>query len=57
MPIEKPARSIGAAALAGALSAIVVWVLNDGFGVDVPPTIASSITTVVTFATGYFVAD
>lgn len=31
----------------GAISAIIIWILTDGFGIAVPAVIASSITVVV----------
>lgn len=54
-----PTRKVTLGGLAGALSAIIVWVLNDfnllPGGIDIPGEVASALTTVLTFATAYFV--
>jgi hypothetical protein len=51
-----PTPKVAAAGIAGAISIILVWVLNSGVGVDVPPEVASAFTTVVAFAAGYIKA-
>jgi hypothetical protein len=55
-----PSRKVGAGALAGALSVVLVWALNNL--VLTGPTkitgeVASAITTILTFAVGYFVRE
>lgn len=52
----KPNRKVGAAGLAGAVSIIGVWAASQ-FGVDVPGEVASAITTVLTFGTGYVIKE
>lgn len=44
---------VAAGGVAGAVTIILVWILNTGAGVDVPPEVASAITTVLSFAAGY----
>lgn len=56
MTPELPSRKVGAGALAGALSVIVVWCAGAA-GLDVPPEVASAATTVIGFAVGYYVSD
>jgi hypothetical protein len=49
---------VGAGAVAGALSVILVWVITLVVGKDaVPPEIAAAFTTVLTFAVSWFVPD
>lgn len=50
-------RKVGSSALAGGLSIILVWVIKQFAHIDLPPEVASGVTTVVSFVTGYFVAD
>lgn len=52
-----PTRKVGAGAIAGALSVLLVWLLNMFLpdGKHITPEIASSLTTVLTFVVGYFV--
>ena len=52
--MNKPSRKIGAAGLAGAGSILLVWIVGLA-GLEVPGEVASALTTVMTFATGYFV--
>ena len=57
-----PTRKVGAGALAGALSIILVWALNsfaftDPNGMKITGEIASALTTIMTFVTGYFVPE
>lgn len=43
---------VAAGGIAGALTVILVWLLNMG-GVDVPAEVASAITVVISFGAGY----
>jgi hypothetical protein len=57
-----PTRKVGAGALAGALSIILVGVLNTyvltgAETQDISGELASAITTVLTFIVGYFVPE
>ncbi len=54
--METPSRKVGSGALAGALSIVLVWAVGEA-GVDVPAAVASAVTTIITFATGYFVSE
>ncbi len=44
---------VATGALAGAVSVIVVWIVNK-FGVEVPPEIASAFTTVISAGAAWF---
>lgn len=52
-----PDKKVSAGALAGAFSILIVWLMNAGFGVDVPGEAASAITTILTFAVSYMVPN
>jgi hypothetical protein len=54
-----PTRKVGAGALAGALSVILVWCLNSFVlgTTKITPEIASAITTVLTFLVSYFIRE
>ena len=52
-----PSRKVGASALAGALSILLVWASGAYAGVIIPGEAASALTTVLSFAVGYFVAE
>lgn len=53
-PSALPVRKVTAAGVAGAATAIIVWILSAAFKVNIPPEIASAITVVLAFAAGYF---
>ncbi len=54
-----PTRKVGAGALAGALSVILVWVANRILPLEaqIPAEIASSFTTLLTFFVSYIVTE
>lgn len=52
-----PTKKVTAGGLAGALSVLIVWALGEFGGLTIPPEIASAITTVLAFATSYFVPE
>lgn len=54
-----PTRKVGAGALAGALSVILVWVANRVLPPEaqIPAEIASSFTTLLTFFVSYIVSE
>lgn len=52
----KPRPKVAAAGIAGAFTALLVWVLAT-FGVEMPAEAASAVTTLVAFAAGWFKAE
>jgi len=52
-----PTRKVGAGALAGAISVMLVWAVKNYGNTDLPAEMSSALTTVVTFITSYFVTD
>lgn len=55
-----PSRKVGASALAGALSVILVWIVNTFVltgSAKVTGEVASAITTILTFVVGYVVPE
>lgn len=48
-------NKVAAGGVAGAVTIILVWVLNSAIGVDVPPEVASAFTTILTFVAGFVV--
>lgn len=57
MEANAPNRKILAAGLAGAITSILAWVLIVTTDVEIPANVAAAITTVLTFAAGYFVPE
>jgi len=54
--MNTPTRKVGIGAVAGAVSAILIWAVGR-YGLAVPGEIGSAVTTVLTFAASYFVTD
>jgi uncharacterized membrane protein YfcA len=54
MPVN---RKVSAGGLAGALSIILVWALKAYGHTELPPEVASGVTTLISFATSYFVTE
>jgi preprotein translocase subunit SecD len=52
-----PSRKVTAGVLAGAVSVILVWAIKTYVHQDLPGEVASSITTVLTFVTSWFVPE
>ena len=55
--MEKPNKKVGAGALAGALSGILVWAMGGLGGIEIPPEIAVAFTVVIMFAVSYWVTE
>ncbi len=53
---KRPTPKVGAAALAGAISVVVIYIVSL-FGVEIPGGVGAAIATVFTFVAGYFVVE
>lgn len=51
-----PQPKVLAGGVAGAVTVLLVYVVGLA-GVDVPPEVAAAVTTVITFAAGYFTSN
>ncbi len=54
-PSAFPVRKVAAGGAAGAITAIIVWILSAAFKINIPPEIASAITVVLSFLAGYLI--
>lgn len=52
-----PTRKVGGGAIAGAIVVILIKIASEAFSYEVDGELASSITTLVTFAVSYFIPD
>jgi hypothetical protein len=52
-----PTRKVGYSAVAGALTIILVWAVEEFGDTKLPAEVASSITALLTAITGYFVPE
>ncbi len=55
MESAAPARKVTVGLVAGAVTTIVVWVVDTTTGVKIPGGVSAAITTVLTFAVSYVV--
>ena len=52
-----PTRKVTAGALAGALSVAIVWAVKEFTGTEIPPEVASALTTILSLGTSYVVTE
>jgi len=63
MPVLKnhtkriPTRKVGAGGLGGSASVLMIWLLNNVMGLDIPPQVSAAIGGLAVFVTSYFVRD
>lgn len=50
-------RKVGASGIVGAVAGLLIWASKAYGGVEVPGEVGSYITTIITFAVGYFVPN
>lgn len=56
-PTNVPTNKVAAAGVAGAVTVIVVYLVKQFLGVDIPAEVASSFTAIVAFMSGYIVRE
>ncbi len=56
-PSATPTTKISAAAAAGAITAVVVWIIGETTSVEVPPAVVAAITVLVTVLAGYMIPE
>lgn len=56
-PTSKPTQKVAAMGIAGSLTVIVVYLVQEIFNVIIPAEVAAAITTVIGFAAGYLIRD
>ena len=49
-----PTAKVASSGAAGAFVLIIIWVLDDYFGVQLPAEVAAALTTLLSFTAGYF---
>lgn len=56
-PTAAPTRKVAASGIAGAVSIVLVFVLQMVLGIEIPAEVASSTTLILAFASGYIVKE
>jgi len=56
-PTGTPTQKVAAAGIGGALSVLVVYLIQAIFNVEIPAEVSSAITAIVSFASGYLIRD
>lgn len=52
-----PNRKVAVGALAGAVTVVLVWAVRQWGKVEIPPEVASAVTTIFTFGVSYMVPE
>lgn len=55
-PTAAPTNKVAAGGVAGALTVILVWVLNLN-GVEMPPEVSSALTVIISFGAAYLTKE
>lgn len=50
-----PTRKVMVGGITGALSIIVIWIIQESAKIDIPAEVSSAFTTLITFLVGYLV--
>lgn len=56
-PTSLPTSKVTAAAVAGAMTIVFVYLVQLIYNVDIPAVVATAITAIITFATGYMTKE
>lgn len=56
-PTSVPSRKVSAAGVAGALTLVLVYLVNQFTGVEITAEVSAALTTLIAFAGGYFTKE
>lgn len=56
-PTSTPTQKVAAAGIGGAITIVLVWLTKQIFNIDIPAEVASAVTAIVSFLSGYFVRE
>lgn len=56
-PTSAPTQKVAAAGIGGSITILLVYLIQAIFNVDIPPEVASALTAVIAFLSGYFVRE
>lgn len=52
-----PTNKVAASGIGGAVSVVLIWLINTVFGIEIPSEVAAAIATVAGFASGYLIRE
>jgi putative flippase GtrA len=55
--INTPSTKVTAGALAGAVTALIVWAVSEWTSVDIPPEAAAALVVVISFVLSYLIRE
>ncbi len=56
-PTSQPTQKVAAAGIGGAVSILIIYLVQVTFNTEMPAEVASSITALIAFASGYIVKE
>ena len=56
-PTANPTQKVAAAGIGGSLTILIVYVIQQAFDVQIPAEVASALTALISFASGYLVRE
>ncbi len=56
-PTSTPTQKVAAAGIAGAVTVVLVYLVQAIFNIEIPAEVSSAITAIVAFASGYLIKE
>lgn len=56
-PTPAPTRKVAATGIAGAVTVVLIYLVQSFFNVSIPAEVASAVTLILSFASGYIVKE
>lgn len=56
-PTASPTRKVASAGIGGAVSIVLVYLVQSIFNIEIPSEVASAITAIIAFGAGYLVKE
>lgn len=56
-PTASPTRKIAATGIAGAVTVVLMYIVQATFNIEIPAEVASAVTLILSFAAGYTVKE
>jgi len=56
-PTSQPTAKVAAAGIGGSITIIIVYLVQTLFNTEIPPEVASALTALIAFLSGYFVRE
>ncbi len=56
-PTPNPTQKVAAGAIAGSITVVLVYLVQELFTIEIPAEVAAALTTIISFTSSYFTRD